>query len=87
MNRLTYIIIASTFLISSNLFAQITPSPDRAEGEGPFTQLIILLLMEQVLLTGPVDVVVKGNRITEIKARPVCPSTLINDQKLTLVIK
>lgn len=51
--------------------AQIKPSPPRAEGEGPYKQLIIrgatLISGTGAPPTGPVDVVVKGNRIAEIR--------------------
>lgn len=52
-------------------FSQITASPDRAEGDGPYKQLIIrgamLINGTGAPPTGPVDVVVKNNRITTIK--------------------
>ncbi len=71
MKKVIYSFLVVSFLISSNLFAQITPSPYRAEGEGPFTQLIIrgvtLINGAGAPATGPVDVVVQGNRITQIK--------------------
>jgi len=50
--------------------AQIKPSPDRSEGEGPFAQLIIrgvtLINGAGAPPRGPVDIVVEGNRITKI---------------------
>jgi len=71
MKHIIYIITFCATLLSSNLFAQITPAPNRAEGEGPFTQLIIrgvtLINGAGAPATGPVDVVVQGNRITQIK--------------------
>ncbi len=80
MKHLNYIVLATVFLISSNLLAQITPSPNRGEGEDPFTQFIIrgvtLINGAGAPPTGPVDVVVKGNRITEIK-----PDVPINPDK------
>ncbi|HHL51823.1 MAG TPA: amidohydrolase, partial [Flammeovirgaceae bacterium] len=50
--------------------AQIKAAPDRSEGEGPFNQLIIrgatLINGTGAPPFGPVDVVVKGNRIARI---------------------
>lgn len=51
--------------------AQITPSPDRAEGDGPYNRLIIrgatMVAGTGAPPVGPVDVVVEKNRITQIK--------------------
>jgi len=51
--------------------AQVAKSPDRAEGEGPYEQLIIrgatLINGNGSPPLGPVDVVVEGNRITQVK--------------------
>ncbi len=51
--------------------AQVKKSPPRAEGEGPFSQLIIrgVILINSTLAppVGPVDIVVEQNRIKEIK--------------------
>lgn len=51
--------------------AQITPSPDRTEGEGPFNRLIIrggtMISGTGAPPVGPVDIVVEKNRIVEIK--------------------
>ena len=66
--------IALIFLLSIyfNANAQITSSPDRAEGDGPYNQLIIrgvtLINGAGAPPIGPVDVVVKGNRIAAIKS-------------------
>ena len=55
------------------LRAQVDPAPDRrqGEGEGPFTQLIIrgvtLINSTGAPPLGPVDVVVEGNRIAEVR--------------------
>lgn len=52
--------------------AQITPGPDRApgEGEGPFERLIIrgatVIDGAGAPPTGPVDIVIEGNRIVEV---------------------
>lgn len=57
--------------ITLHVHAQITPSPDRNEGEGPFKQLIIrgvtLINGTGAPPRGPVDVVIEGNRITKIQ--------------------
>jgi dihydroorotase-like cyclic amidohydrolase len=54
-----------------NLQAQIPKAPARAEGEGPFPQLIIrgvtLLNSTGAPPVGPVDIVVERNRIKQIK--------------------
>jgi dihydroorotase-like cyclic amidohydrolase len=54
------------------LFAQVQKAPDRLEGEGPFSQLIIrgvtLINGEGSPPRGPMDIVVEGNRITGIHA-------------------
>ena len=53
------------------LFAQITPAPDRAEGEGPYNRLIlrggILIDGTGSPPVGPVDIVVENDRITRIQ--------------------
>jgi len=50
--------------------AQITPAPDRSEGEGPFDRLIIrsgiLISGTGAPPTGPVDIIIEGNRIVNI---------------------
>lgn len=59
------------FLFNFNAIAQIRESPKVKEGEGPYTQLIIrgVMLIDGTGAppTGPVDIVVKQNRITEIQ--------------------
>lgn len=51
--------------------AQIMPAPPRAEGEGPYTKLIIrgVILVDGTGAppVGPVDIVVEKNRITQIQ--------------------
>src|SRR5690606_31167438 len=51
--------------------AQMKKAPDRSEGDGPFRQLIIrgvtLIDGTGAPPIGPVDIVVKGNRIAEIR--------------------
>ena len=57
-------------LLTLNLSAQIKPAPDRNEGEGPYTQLIIrgvtLINGTGAPAIGPVDIVIENNRITKI---------------------
>jgi len=57
-------------LITLNVSAQIKPAPDRNEGEGPYTQLIIrgvtLINGTGAPAIGPVDIVIENNRITKI---------------------
>jgi hypothetical protein len=51
--------------------AAIPPAPERAEGEGPFAQLILrgvtLIDGSGAPPTGPVDIVIEGNRIADIR--------------------
>jgi imidazolonepropionase-like amidohydrolase len=62
-----HLFIASSF---HPLWAQMSDAPARAEGEGPFPRLIIraaiLIDGSGAPPTGPVDVVIEGNRITQI---------------------
>lgn len=57
--------------ISISLSAQITPAPERAEGEGPWPQLIIrgvtLINGNGAPPLGPVDIVVENDRITDVR--------------------
>ena len=50
--------------------AQIIPAPDRKEGEGPYTQLILrnvtVINGAGAPAFGPADVVIEGNRITDV---------------------
>ena len=63
----------SIFLIgiSTHLFAQMSDAPPRAEGEGPFNRLIIrgvhLIDGTGSPAKGPVDIVIEGNQITNIR--------------------
>jgi hypothetical protein len=71
--RILLLIGAFTAFAWAPLSAQIDPAPDRrqGEGEGPFTQLIIrgvtLINSTGAPPLGPVDVVVEGNRIAEVR--------------------
>lgn len=59
------------FLFSFHLNAQVEKAPPRAEGEGPFSQLIIrgvtLINGNAAPPIGPVDIVVENNVIKQIK--------------------
>ena len=75
MKRLLIAVIAcwSIFMgMSGHLYAQsrVAGAPERAEGEGPWDQLIIrgVTLINSTLSPpmGPVDIVVEGNRIVNI---------------------
>lgn len=62
-----FIIVASTVCLAQN---SVTPAPDRAEGEGPYPQLIIrgatLINGNGAPPIGPVDIVIEGNKITRV---------------------
>lgn len=64
------LLFASIF-ISTLSFAQMSDAPPRDEGEGPFERLIIrgvhLIDGTGSPATGPVDIVVEGNRIASIR--------------------
>ncbi len=60
------------FVLSSwPALTQITPAPDRSEGDGPWPQLIIrgvtLINGNGAPPLGPVDIVVENDRITEVQ--------------------
>ncbi len=65
--------------------AQIKKAPDRSEGEGPWTQLIIrgvtLIDGTGAPAFGPVDIVVEKNRITDVVIVGY-PGVTINETKL-----
>ena len=58
-------------LIPIQVAAQMSDAPDRTEGEGPFDRLIIrgatMIDGTGSPATGPVDVVIQGNRIVQIQ--------------------
>jgi len=66
-----YLVLFCFSIVAFTLSAQVEKSPNRAEGEGPYTQLIIrgvtLIDGTGAPPIGPVDIVVKQNRITEIR--------------------
>ncbi|HMQ01230.1 MAG TPA: amidohydrolase, partial [Cyclobacteriaceae bacterium] len=66
-----FILFSAALVYLHSVQAQVEKSPSRAEGEGPYTQLIIrgvtLIDGTGAPPIGPVDIVVKQNRITEIR--------------------
>ncbi len=70
MKKRILLLSALLFSLSLNLFAQIEPAPDRAEGEGPFDRLILrgVILIDGTGAPpiGPVDIIVEDKRITRI---------------------
>ncbi|GAB4260770.1 MAG: hypothetical protein Kow0027_28250 [Saprospiraceae bacterium] len=63
--------LLALLLFASQTFAQVKKAPPRTEGLGPYEQLIIrgvtLINGNCAPPTGPVDIVVEGNRITAIR--------------------
>src|SRR6187549_3141999 len=59
------------FMVSGRITAQVAPAPDRAEGLGPYPQLIIrgaiLINGTGAPPFGPVDIVIEQNKIKAIK--------------------
>lgn len=70
MRTLTFVLLF-VLLLGGQLFSQMPAAPDRQEGEGPFSQLIIrgvtLINGNGAPPRGPIDIVVEGNRITRIE--------------------
>ncbi len=66
-----FLILACIVLLSHPALTQIEAAPDRAEGDGPWPQLIIrgvtLINGNGAPPTGPVDIVVENDRIREVK--------------------
>jgi hypothetical protein len=71
MKRNLLLILISLFLFPLENHAQVMPSPDRKEGDGPFDRLIIrgVTLVDGTGAPpiGPVDIVVSQNKISEIR--------------------
>ncbi|SNS69087.1 Amidohydrolase family protein [Belliella buryatensis] len=71
MKRNLLLILALLSLFPIENHAQVMPSPERKEGEGPFDRLIIrgVTLVDGTGAPpiGPVDIVVSQNKITEIR--------------------
>ncbi|MBO6524625.1 MAG: amidohydrolase family protein [Balneolaceae bacterium] len=65
------LLLIFSIFISTLSLAQMSDAPPRAEGEGPFERLIIrgvhLIDGTGSPATGPVDIVVEGNRIASIR--------------------
>lgn len=65
-----FALLVLLFSLSAGAPAAIEPAPERAEGQGPFRQLIlrggILVDGTGAPAIGPVDIVIRGNRITDI---------------------
>ncbi len=65
------LLVFTILFFSINTFAQVQKSPPRSEGEGPWPQLIIrgvtLINGNGAPPTGPVDIVVEKNRITQVR--------------------
>lgn len=71
MRKISILLLIFTFsLFITNSFSQVAKAPPRHEGEGPWPQLIIrgVTLINGTLSppVGPVDIVVEGNKITNI---------------------
>lgn len=77
----SYLILILTVSIC---IGQVTPSPSRADGDGPFEQLIIrgatLINGNGAPPIGPVDIVVENNKITKIQVVGY-PGVEINDDR------
>lgn len=64
------LLLLLVFITASPLSAQMSDAPDRSEGDGPFERLIIrgVTMIDGTgsPAIGPVDIVIEGNRISEI---------------------
>ena len=65
------LIIFLLLVLSLNAYAAPLPAPDRQRGEGPFERLILrgvtIVNGEGAPPIGPMDVLIEGNRISEIR--------------------
>src|SRR5688572_3838580 len=79
-------VIFSTLIVALPVAAQVPQAPDRrtGDGEGPFERLIIrgvtLIDGTGAPPQGPVDIVIEGNRIREIRGVGT-PGLPINSQR------
>ncbi len=82
MKFLSSLLLILSFSVSG--FAQMPDAPPRSEGDGPFERLIIrgvnLIDGTGSPATGPVDIVVEGNRIASIRTVGY-PGLPINEQR------
>lgn len=70
ITNLTALLLLVFVIYTGHAFAQVQKAPPRAEGEGPWSQLIIrgVTVIDGTLSppVGPVDIVVEGNRIVNV---------------------
>ncbi len=70
-SRTLCLMAACALLCSAAAAAPIAPAPERSEGEGPFPQLILrgltVVTGTGAPAYGPVDIVIEGNRIVDLK--------------------
>src|SRR5258706_15811768 len=68
--RIRLFLFSIAFFSFSLLQAQIPKAPEKKEGDGPFTQLIIrgviMINGTGAPPTGPMDIVIENNRIVQI---------------------
>ena len=66
-----YLLTIAVVLVQGAIYGQIEKAPDRAEGEGPWSQLIIrgATMINGTLSPpqGPVDIVVENNKIVDVR--------------------
>jgi hypothetical protein len=71
MIRILSLLFTFVLLSSTTVFSQIKAAPERAEGDGPWAQLIIrgatLINGNGAPPIGPVDIVVENNRIVKVE--------------------
>jgi hypothetical protein len=71
-NIMRTFLLCCLIFVGFHAFAQVQKAPDRKEGDGPYSQLIIrgvtLIIGDGSPPRGPMDIVVEGNRITGIHA-------------------
>src|SRR5687767_9328908 len=80
--RRILLLLCISFSIST--YSQIPKAPDRKEGDGPYTQLIIrgvtLINGTGAPPIGPVDIVIENNRIVSVN-NVGSPGVKINDAR------
>ncbi|MEE4174034.1 MAG: amidohydrolase family protein [Xanthomonadales bacterium] len=69
--RHLFVVAVLAMLPTIMALAAVTPAPDRQRGEGPFQRLVLREVMmvngEGAPPVGPVDILVEGNRIADIR--------------------